>query len=237
MKTIYNILVKFLWKSGIYHNRFYSYSLKITELIGNRSGTILDTGCGPGLYVLPILKMLSAKNLRYIGIDISTNALMTFLNNVKKNGHNDFSIDIILADAHFLPIRQNTIDTIISISLIEHLENPEKYIDEISDTLKTGGIAIVQIPNMKYFIEPHTNFPLFGFLPKAAREAILQKMNYAYTNTDVTPKYVIKLFKNKCYKYIKNIKIYHLKWLKIIPYPFGWFFLFKKDVQNCTRKS
>ena len=79
-------------------------------------------------------------------------------------------------------------DLVLSISLLEHLGNPAKCVQELYRILRQGGVAIIQIPNLQYLFEPHTKLPLLGFMPQRVQSRILRMMNYAYINFDVTVK-------------------------------------------------
>lgn len=52
----------------------------------------------------------------------------------------------ILADAHNLPIPNNSTDGIICISVLEHVENPFRVVDEIYRILKPGGRCFSYVP-------------------------------------------------------------------------------------------
>ena len=53
----------------------------------------------------------------------------------------------IIADIHFLPIRNNSIDLVIAKSFLEHFDNPINILDEIYVILKTGGKIRAYIPH------------------------------------------------------------------------------------------
>ena len=80
----------------------------------------------------------------------------------------------IVADARFLPIRSEVASTVIALFLLEHVPEWNKIISEAYRALKTGGLLIIQIPNLMYFIEPHTMIPLLGFLPNRLRTILLR---------------------------------------------------------------
>ena len=52
-------------------------------------------------------------------------------------------IDIVEADAHSLPFRNNCIDIASAIGLVHHLSNPRKLFLEIHRILKNKGIATI----------------------------------------------------------------------------------------------
>jgi len=53
----------------------------------------------------------------------------------------------IVADAHNLPFRDNTIDEIFAGQLIEHLKNPISFLKECRRVLKEGGMVTIVTPN------------------------------------------------------------------------------------------
>lgn len=52
----------------------------------------------------------------------------------------------ILADAHNLPISDNFADGVICTSVLEHVENPFRVVDEIYRILKPGGKCFIYVP-------------------------------------------------------------------------------------------
>ena len=57
------------------------------------------------------------------------------------------NVDVV-ADAHFLPFDQSSFDCIMAIEVFEHLENPEKFVDESYRVLKSSGSIFLTIPFM-----------------------------------------------------------------------------------------
>ena len=52
----------------------------------------------------------------------------------------------ILGDAQNIPVKSNTVDCVKCTELLEHVEFPERVLDEISRVLKPGGILILSVP-------------------------------------------------------------------------------------------
>lgn len=63
---------------------------------------------------------------------------------------NQKDISLYIANAEELPFPSSSIDKIILIEVIEHIENDEKAISEISRVLKNNGKLILSTPNGKY---------------------------------------------------------------------------------------
>jgi ubiquinone/menaquinone biosynthesis C-methylase UbiE len=103
--------------------------LKISFLLGRikprENEVLVDIGCGTGL----LFKMIKCKEI--IGIDISIN----MIREAKKIG----KAELILADGEFLPLRDEVADIVMSITVIDLIENKEKFFSEIMRCLKRNG--------------------------------------------------------------------------------------------------
>ena len=54
----------------------------------------------------------------------------------------------LIADAHDLPLPDNSFDGVLAMEVFEHLHTPERAAAEILRVLKPGGIALVSVPFM-----------------------------------------------------------------------------------------
>lgn len=52
----------------------------------------------------------------------------------------------MVGDAQNIPVKSNAVDCVKCTELLEHVEHPEKVLDEISRILKPGGILILSTP-------------------------------------------------------------------------------------------
>jgi SAM-dependent methyltransferase len=115
-----------------------------------------------------------------------------------------------------------------SLSLLEHLGNPAKCVQELYRILRQGGVAIIQIPNLQYLFEPHTKLPLLGFMPQRVQSRILRMMNYAYINFDVTVKNTLLMLQKSGFELEKTMKVYHLGIMKLLPLAPAYIFIARK---------
>ena len=102
-------------------------------------GTVLDIGCADCY----LENYLNKENL-YIGLD--------YLKTTSEMYH---TTPTIYGNAHFLPIKDSSIDCIALLDVIEHLSEPEKCLREVKRTLKPGGKLFLQVP----FIYPIHDAP------------------------------------------------------------------------------
>ena len=126
-------------KPSYYHNnrKFYNWSVYdvadkfIVKYSEYYKGNLYDLGCGTRPYEDYFLQFSS----NYIGVDWSDT-----LHGLKA--------DVVADLNNTLPIQNEVADTIISFSVMEHLYNPQGFLDEAFRILKNDGKIILQVPFM-----------------------------------------------------------------------------------------
>lgn len=105
---------------------------KYYETIAERTlgKATLDVGCGEG--------WLESFNPQIVGVDFSLFAL----NKAKRNcvGPN-----LVRADAHNLPFRDEFFEQVVSLGCLEHFENKKKAVEELSRVLMKNGELILVV--------------------------------------------------------------------------------------------
>lgn len=119
---------------------------KITKIF-EKNGEIIDIG--GGLRIDPKRNNRGIHNSWATGL--AKNANYKILDKVA-----DYNPDII-GDIHNLPFKDNSIDSILCISVLEHVEEPSKAVKEIYRSLKPGGYCFIQVPFIYYY------HPLAGY--------------------------------------------------------------------------
>ena len=66
---------------------------------------------------------------------------------------NYYSLDInkdfgptIMGDAHNLPIKNDSVDVVLLLAVLEHAREPQRVLDETFNVLKEGGVMYVSVP-------------------------------------------------------------------------------------------
>jgi ubiquinone/menaquinone biosynthesis C-methylase UbiE len=104
------------------------------------NGTIIDLGCGAGNDVIELAKITGA-DTKIIGIDHDP----VMLQQAKEQSDGICNVDFILSEAYPLPFDDETISGLRTERVIQHLNNPEQVISEISRILKKGSpFAIIE---------------------------------------------------------------------------------------------
>jgi ubiquinone/menaquinone biosynthesis C-methylase UbiE len=97
---------------------------------------VLDIACGEG-YGTRGLKEAGAASA--VGIDRS--------DQTARHARAKYGVPTLAADAQAIPLRDASIDLIVSFETIEHVPEPARFLDECRRVLAPGGTLIVSTPN------------------------------------------------------------------------------------------
>lgn len=101
-------------------------------LSGKLGDVLLDIGCND----CAISRFLGTHMFEYIGLDISKEALKRGAGRQR-----------VLCDAYELPIKDAAVDLAICVEVIEHVEEPDTLMSEISRVLKPKARLFISTPN------------------------------------------------------------------------------------------
>jgi SAM-dependent methyltransferase len=103
-------------------------------------GIALDVGCGPGS-VTPSLAQAAGPDGLALGVDISEPMLTRAVR--AKAGP---QVGFLRADAQRLPLRDQTVDAVVSIAALQLIPDPTAALSEIARVLRPGGRLAVMVP-------------------------------------------------------------------------------------------
>ena len=110
-------------------------------LLGDVHGrTVLDFGCGSGENTL----LLARRGARVIGVDISESLIQLARKRLEVNGVGA-DVRFVVGSAHDLPIATGSIDIVMGIAILHHLDL-DATSREVHRVLSPGGRAIFQEP-------------------------------------------------------------------------------------------
>lgn len=102
---------------------------EVQKAVPYMRGCLLDIGCGEK----PYKDILSPHVNSYVGIDLPQTI------------HAQCEIDAF-ANAHHLPFKKDTFDTVLCFEVLEHVERPQDVIRDIHAVLRKGGTLILSAP-------------------------------------------------------------------------------------------
>ena len=113
-----------------------TYAL-FAELVPKRTKDLLDIGCGTGLELDEIFKILP--DVRVTGVDV-TNSMLRVLS----SKHPDKHLNLILGDFMKVALGFNAFDTAISFEALHHFTPDQKKLlyRKVYDSLRLGGCYI-----------------------------------------------------------------------------------------------
>lgn len=112
----------------------YSYN-PFTEV---KSGTVIDLGCGTGIDVSNLAKLLGDA-VKVVGIDHDE----AMLSKGKKAYAEQPNVEFLLTEANVIPFEADTVAGLRAERLIQHLKAPESTMNEIHRVLKAGHPLVI----------------------------------------------------------------------------------------------
>jgi len=135
---------------------------------------VLDYGCGPGSYLLPLVELVGNSGKIY-ALDIHPSAIQSVQNIMAKN--NLINVDTILSDCK-TELPDNSIDVVLLYDTFHDLNNPNKILEELHRILKQEGILSFSDHHLKEdeIISGVTRGGLFKLSQKGKRTYSFKKI-------------------------------------------------------------
>lgn len=164
---------------------------------------LLDLGCGLG----NLLVNCQNAGIKSFGIDIDPEAVAIARKRVKEPNN------LVAASGEKIPFPDNSFDVVTSTCVIEHVSNPQKYLQESFRVLKNKGLFIIYAPNYLFPWEGH--YKMF-WLPYALPFSKIILRPYLYLrnrrpeflnhlNLKITPRWLIKKLRHSGFQDIKDL--------------------------------
>ncbi len=149
---------------------------------GIEKGRAIDIGTGPGTF--PIFISKAIPGIRFKGIDLSPVMIDLAKKNAVEAGLSN-RIEFEIGSAYSLPVEDHSLDLVLSITTIHHLDRPVDFFNEVARSLKEGGaFVIVDFHRDASFVF----IGIFNLLWKAffgrhpkARNGFLESIQSSYT--------------------------------------------------------
>ncbi len=156
--------------------------LKRVVAKGIEKGRAMDVGTGPGIFPLFISKALPG--IRFKGIDLSPVMIDLAKRNAKEQGGGD-AIEFEVGSAYSLPVEDHSLDLLLCINTLHHLDRPIDFFNEVARSLKEKGVFVIVDfhRDASFIVIGIFNFLwkiFFGKHPKA-RKGFLDSVQSSYT--------------------------------------------------------
>lgn len=100
---------------------------------------VLEVGCGAGKFIFALADRFPQTH--FTGVDISMQAISK-----AKSFNQSDKIDFLIGDAGEMKFIPGSFDAIILLDVLEHVQNPQKVIQDCCSFLKKGGMLHTFIP-------------------------------------------------------------------------------------------
>ena len=146
----------------------------IAHLLKDKVVLDIASGSGYGSYIM------AESAQKVIGVEIDQDSVDYATRNYGRK-----NIEFKLGSAEEIPLKDASVDVVVTFETIEHIENYRKFLREIKRVLKPDGFAIVSTPNDPEFPEGN-HFHLHEFEEEELQNELAayfkyQKMSYQYT--------------------------------------------------------
>ena len=108
---------------------------------GRPGGTVLDVGCGPGVFSL----YAAARGMRVTGLDPAENMLAICRREKAERGLDDAVF--IQAGLEALPELGLTAELVLCSSVLEYFDAPQQALATLARAVAPGGTLVVSLPN------------------------------------------------------------------------------------------
>ena len=114
----------------------------VMNIVKNKVVLDIASGTGYGTY------MMAQDAKKVIGVDISQDAIDYSIEHYSSK-----NIEYKCGGAYKIPVQDNSIDIVVSLETIEHLDKPEIFVKEVKRVLRKDGLFVVSTPNDDQFVE------------------------------------------------------------------------------------
>lgn len=105
---------------------------------------VLDVASGSGYGS----HLMASEAKEVTGVDVDKPAIEYSKQNYKRR-----NLQFLVGDGQKIPVKDDSIDVVVSFETIEHIKNYKQFLTEIKRVLKADGTLVISTPNDKEFAE------------------------------------------------------------------------------------
>ena len=121
---------------------------KSLNLENYQNKTVLDLGTGSGYVAVELAKL----GLKVIAVDLTPEAIENLEKYKKEYGLT--TLELFISSAEKLPLKDNSVDYIVSNAILEHINEEDQAITEWKRVLRPGGKMFITVPLKFRYIWP-----------------------------------------------------------------------------------
>jgi ubiquinone/menaquinone biosynthesis C-methylase UbiE len=125
----------------------YMHKKILRDLIDSSSKRLLEAGVGTGRFAT----WLAKNGFDVVGIDLSGEMLEKAR---EKKARLNVEVDLIRADAHFLPFKESLFDGCICINVMGHIPDINGFLRQVRHALKSRGYFVFNFSNVQSLYLP-----------------------------------------------------------------------------------
>lgn len=178
------------------------YKDRIIDSLPDRSGLVMDLGCGPG----GLIPYLLSKAESVIGLDSSPKMVDVS----KKEFQGNDRVRIEEAHLESLPLDDSQADSVVASMVLHHVSHPPKMLEEVNRVLKVNGtFVLVDLVkhNQEFMREKYADLWM-GFEPDLLRSWMMGYGFEIIEEDEISTKSVFKILFIKAKKkediYVRN---------------------------------
>lgn len=112
----------------------------LTDHFSGQDAVGLDLGCGDGL----LLNLLQRYFSHIIGVDLEQEGLLLAHQQLRRLPLQRFTL--LHASGYHLPLANQSVDFVVALELIEHLDQPSLFIEEVKRVIRPRGLFVCTTP-------------------------------------------------------------------------------------------
>lgn len=101
-----------------------------------RGAALLDVGCGDG----SLLHLAAQQGMRVLGVDTDPEAA--------RLAREFYEVNVLCGRAEELDLEESSFDIVCAAHTLEHLDEPQVFLDRARRLLKPGGFLFIEVPNV-----------------------------------------------------------------------------------------
>ncbi len=135
---------------------------------------LLDFGCGNGAQT----RFFADLSDLVVGVDVDR-AFLRQMTVASERGESATKLRAVLYDGSTLPLRDASVDFVISFEVLEHVADEDRALEELHRVMRPGASLVMSVPNRWWVFETHgatlpwlpwNRVPLFSWLPKSLHD-------------------------------------------------------------------